>query len=64
MDRQTVEFRRVALQILQILDLVVLEYQQAHALLYDELLLQSKDLIPIEYWRLKDNLDLEDFGGL
>ena len=47
----------------QISDLVVSEYQQAHALLYDELLFQAKDLIPMESWRLKDDLDLEDFGG-
>jgi hypothetical protein len=24
---------------------------------------QAKDLIPMELWRLKDDLDLEDFGG-
>lgn len=47
----------------QISDLVVSEYQQAHALLYDELLFQAKDLTPMESWRLKDDLDLEDFGG-
>ena len=48
----------------QISDLVVSEYQEAHALLYDELLFQAKDLTPMESWRLKDDLDLEDFGGL
>jgi hypothetical protein len=42
---------------------VVFEYQQAYALLYDKLLFQAKDLILIESWRLKDDLDLEDFGG-
>jgi hypothetical protein len=31
-------------------------------LLYDELLFQARDLIPMESWRLKDDLDLEDFG--
>jgi hypothetical protein len=51
------------LQMSQISDLVVSEYQQAHALLYDELLFQAKDLIPMESWRLKDNLDLENFGN-
>jgi hypothetical protein len=39
------------------------EYQQAHTLLYDELLFQARDLVPMESWRLKDDLDLEDFGG-
>ena len=47
----------------QISDLVVSEYQQAHALLYNELMFQAKDLILIESWRLKDDLDLEDFRG-
>ena len=47
----------------QIPQLVVSEYQQAHSLLYDKLLFQAKDLIPIESWRLKDDLDLEDFRG-
>ena len=57
------EYRGVELQMLQISDLVVSEYQQAHALLYDKLMFQAKDLTPIESWRLKDDLDLEDFGG-
>ena len=63
LDGQTVEYRGVELQMSQISDLVVSEYQQAHALLYDELMFQAKDLIPMESWRLKDDLDLEDFGG-
>jgi hypothetical protein len=42
---------------------VASEYQQAYALLYDKLLFQAKDLIPMESWRLKDDLDPEDFGG-
>ncbi|TVY12731.1 hypothetical protein LARI1_G009649, partial [Lachnellula arida] len=62
LDGQTVEYRGVELQMSQISDLVVSEYQQAHALLYDDLLFQAKDLIPMESWRLKDDLDLEDFG--
>lgn len=63
MDGQTVEYRGVELQISQISDLVVSKYQQAYALLHDKLLFQAKDLIPIESWRLKDDLDVEDFGG-
>jgi hypothetical protein len=43
--------------------MILSEYQQAHSLLYDELMFGMKDLIPMESWRLKDDLDLEDFGG-
>ncbi|KAH8749835.1 hypothetical protein BGZ57DRAFT_968312 [Hyaloscypha finlandica] len=60
---QTVEYRGVELQMSQISDLVVSEYQRASSLLHDELLFQAKYLIPMESWRLKDDLDLEDFGG-
>ena len=42
---------------------MVSKYQQAYALLYDKLLFQAKDLTPMESWRLKDDLDLEDFSG-
>jgi hypothetical protein len=63
LDGQMVEYRGVELQMSQISDLVVSEYQQASILLYDELLFQVKDLIPMESWRLKDDLDLEDFGA-
>jgi hypothetical protein len=63
LDGQTVEYRGVELRMSQISDLVVSEYQQAYALLYDELLFQAKDLTPMESWRLKDDLDLDDFGG-
>jgi hypothetical protein len=63
LDGQSVEYRGIELQMAQISDLVVSEYQHAHALLYDELLFQVKDLIPMESWRLKDDLDLDDFGG-
>jgi hypothetical protein len=58
-----VEYHRVELQISQISDLVVSEYQRASTLLHDKLLFQAKDLILIESWRLKDDLDLEDFSG-
>lgn len=63
LDGQTVEYRGVELQISHVSDLILSEYQQAHTLLYDELLFQARDLIPIESWRLKDDLDLEDFGS-
>ena len=57
------EYRRVELQMAHVSQLVVSEYQQAHSLLYDELMFQAKDLVPVESWRLKDDLDLEDFRG-
>jgi hypothetical protein len=43
--------------------LIVLKYQQAHTLLYEELMFKAKNLIPMQSWRLKDDLDMEDFGG-
>ncbi|KAG4427113.1 hypothetical protein IFR05_017404, partial [Cadophora sp. M221] len=48
LDGQTVEYRGVELRMSQISDLVASEYQRAHALLYDELLFQAKDLTPME----------------
>ena len=63
LDGQSVEYRGVELRMSQISDLVVSEYQHAHGLLYNELLFQARDLVPMESWRLKDDLDLEDFGG-
>lgn len=39
-----------------VLQLVVLEYQQAHLLLYDELMFTARDMIPMQSWRLKDDL--------
>ncbi|KFY23031.1 hypothetical protein V491_02656, partial [Pseudogymnoascus sp. VKM F-3775] len=47
----------------QVSQLVLSEYQKAHSLLWDELLFGARDLIPMESWRLRDDLDLEDFGG-
>ncbi|KFY83054.1 hypothetical protein V500_10195, partial [Pseudogymnoascus sp. VKM F-4518 (FW-2643)] len=63
LDGQTVEYRGIELQMTQVSQLVLSEYQKAHSLLWDELLFGAKDLIPMESWRLKDDLDLEDFGG-
>lgn len=39
-----------------VLQLVVLEYQQAHLLLYDELMFTARDMIPMQSWKLKDDL--------
>ncbi|KFY99227.1 hypothetical protein V498_00910 [Pseudogymnoascus sp. VKM F-4517 (FW-2822)] len=63
LDRQTVEYRGVELQMTQISQLILSEYQKAHSLLWDELLFGGEGLVPMESWRLKDDLDLEDFGG-
>ena len=43
--------------------LVLSEYQQAHALLYEELVFKADDLVPMQAWRLQDDLDAEEFGG-
>ncbi|OBT94394.1 hypothetical protein VE01_07776 [Pseudogymnoascus verrucosus] len=51
------------LYLFKILHLVLSEYQKAHSLLWDELLFGGKGLIPMESWRLKDDLDMEEFGG-
>ena len=63
LDGQTVEYHGVELQMAHIPQLILSEHQQAHHLLYDELMFGTRDLIPMESWRLKDDLDLEDFGG-
>ena len=39
------------------------EYQQAHALLYDELMFGADSLPLLESWRLRDDLDLRQYGG-
>lgn len=63
LDGQSVEYRGTELKISHISSLVTVVFQEAYSLLYDELLFQAPDLAPIESWRLKDNLDLEDFGA-
>jgi hypothetical protein len=63
LDGQTVEYRGLELQMSHVSQLIVSEYQQAHALLHDELMFQARDLIPMQSWRLKDDLDMEDFGA-
>ncbi|RAL58160.1 hypothetical protein DID88_002364 [Monilinia fructigena] len=62
LDRQIVGYRGVELSMEQISDLVLSEFQQAHSLLYDELLFGMPDLITMVSWRMKDDLDSEDFG--
>jgi hypothetical protein len=43
LDGQTVEYRGVELQISHVSDLILSEYQQAYALLYDELLFKARE---------------------
>ncbi len=61
LDGQTITFQGVELRMEQVTQLVASEYRQAHSLLYDELLLGTPGLAPIESWKLKDDLD---GGGL
>jgi hypothetical protein len=63
LDGQTVLYRGVDLQMAQVSRLALSEYQQAHALLYDELMFGAGDLPLLESWRLQDDLDLQRFGG-
>jgi superfamily II DNA helicase RecQ len=63
LDGQIIGYRGTELQMAQISQLVLSEYQQAYSLLHDELMFGARDLTPMESWRLKDDLDLDDFGG-
>ena len=63
LDGQMVAYCGVELQMSQISDLVRSEFCEAERLLHDELMFQTRDLVPMESWRLQDDLDLEDFGG-
>ncbi|KPM34588.1 hypothetical protein AK830_g11983 [Neonectria ditissima] len=60
---QTIEYMGTKLHMEQVPQLVVSEFRQAHSLLYDELLFGAEDIVPIEAWRLHDDLDLDDYGG-
>jgi hypothetical protein len=46
---------------LHIPKLVLSEYKQAQLILYQDLLFQASDLIPLQSWKLKDDLDMLDF---
>jgi hypothetical protein len=63
LDGQSVVYRGLELEMSHIPQLVASEYQQAHALLYDELMFKATDLTPMQSWRLQDDLDFEDYGG-
>ena len=62
LDGQSVEYRGLELQMSQVSGLVVSEYRQAHALLYDELMFGTSNLVPMQGWRLRDDLDADGFG--
>lgn len=62
LDGQTVEYCGLELQMSQVSALVASEYWQAHALLYDELLFGASELVAMQAWRLRDDLDVDDFG--
>ncbi|ELR06866.1 hypothetical protein GMDG_08157 [Pseudogymnoascus destructans 20631-21] len=72
LDRQTVGYRGVNLHIKHIPQLVISEYQAAYAILHEDLLFEAKsaldldqDSVPymlLKAWKLKDDLDVADFG--
>ena len=62
LDGQTVTYRGLELQMSEVSGLVESEFRQAHALLYNELLFGADDLMPMQGWRLKDDLDADGFG--
>ena len=63
MDGFMVEYNGTELHIKDITQLVVSEFRQASVLLWDELMFGTTDLPSLEAWRLKDDLDSEDYGG-
>lgn len=64
LDGQAVVYRGLELRMSHVSQLMVSEYQQARALLYEELMFKAEDLVPMHAWRLKDDLDADEFGGL
>lgn len=62
LDGETVEYRGTELRMSEVQQLVVSEYQRAHVLLYDELLLGMNNMVPMQSWRLRDDLDVDDVG--
>ncbi|ELR07740.1 hypothetical protein GMDG_08537 [Pseudogymnoascus destructans 20631-21] len=61
-DGQNMTFRGVELRMSHIEQLVASEFRQAHSLLYDKLMFKSNELVPMQSWRLRDDLDTEDAG--
>ncbi|SCO92402.1 uncharacterized protein FRV6_16530 [Fusarium oxysporum] len=52
LDGQTIEYRGTKLHMEQVSHLVASEFRQAHSLIYNELLFGSRDIAPVEAWRL------------
>jgi hypothetical protein len=61
LDKQTVGYRGTDLHMSHIPKLVLSEYEQAQSILYQDFLFQASDLIPLQSWKLKDDLDMLDF---
>jgi hypothetical protein len=62
LDKQTVGYRRTDLYISHILQFISSEYSEAQSILYQNLLFQANDLVQLQSWKLKDDLDMLDFG--
>lgn len=63
LDGETIEFQGKELRMAEVSQLVVSEYSRAHSILYRELLLGDTSLIAMESWRLRDDLDTDDYDG-
>ena len=62
LDGETVEYKGTELRMSDVQRLVVSEYQRAHVLLYNELLFGMNNMLPMQSWRLRDDLDVDDVG--
>ncbi|KAI5455818.1 hypothetical protein BGZ63DRAFT_349926, partial [Mariannaea sp. PMI_226] len=63
LDGQEIDYLGTKLHMKHVSQLIISEYKRARSLLYDDLLFGANDIIPIEAWRLHDDLDAEDYGG-
>lgn len=61
LDKLTVGYRGIELQMAHIPQLVQSEYLEAQTLLTQDLLFGVDSLVQLQSWKLKDNLDLLDF---
>ncbi|KAH6972652.1 hypothetical protein EDB80DRAFT_596173 [Ilyonectria destructans] len=63
LDGQEIDYLGTKLHIKHISQLLISEYKRARAILYDDLLFGANSIVPIEAWRMHDDLDAEDYGG-
>ncbi|KAH6959554.1 hypothetical protein BKA56DRAFT_449155, partial [Ilyonectria sp. MPI-CAGE-AT-0026] len=63
LDGQEIDYLGTKLHMKHISQLLVSEYKRARAILYDDLLFGANSIVPIEVWRMHDDLDAEDYGG-